>query len=217
VALYPLKYRLGEKHFDKNNFQIKMVSMKGKGCLRNVLVIFTLCLCFLLPLATISSAADICEECETNADCESGNCGFTKDDPDIKRCIPDDIGLGEVYECIFSVVDDVSGGGCFIATAAYGSLMAPHVKILRDFRDNFMLDNPVGKRFVRFYYNYSPPLADFIAKHDTLRTMVRISLFPVVGVCWIALKLGSPATVTLLLFLGISLMGIAGIMRKFKK
>jgi len=109
------------------------------------------------------------------------------------------------------------GGGCFIATAAYGSLMERHVRILRDFRDKFLLGNTVGDSFVHLYYTYSPPIADFIAEHDHLRTMVRISLLPVVGVCWVTLKLDPPATLTPLLFLGISLIGIAGIMRKFKK
>ena len=109
------------------------------------------------------------------------------------------------------------GGGCFIATAAYGSLMERHVRILRDFRDSFLLGNTVGNSFVHLYYTYSPPIADFIAEHDSLRAMVRISLLPVVGVCWVTLKLDPPATVTLLLFLGISLIGITGIMRKFKK
>ena len=194
-----------------------MVSMKGKGCLRNVLVIFTLCLCFLLPLAAISSAADICEECETNADCESGNCGFTKDDLDIKRCIPDDIGLDEGYECIFSVLDDVGGGGCFIATAAYGSLMEPHVKILRNFRDRFLLGNTLGDSFIRLYYTYSPPIADFISEHDNLRAIVRASLLPFVGMSWVALNMSPSATITLLLFFGISLICIVGITRKFKK
>lgn len=217
MALYPIKYRLGEKILIKNNFQIRMVSIKGKGCQRNVLVIFTLCLFFLLPLAAISSAADICEECETNADCESGNCGFTKDDLDIKRCIPDDIGADEVYDCIFSVVDDVGGGGCFIATAAYGSLMAPHVRILRNFRDRFLLGNNAGDSFVHLYYTFSPPIADFIAKHDSLRALVRISLLPVVGMSWVALKLGLLSTITLLLFFGISLTSIVWITRKFKK
>ncbi len=191
--------------------------MKGKGCQRNVLVIFTLCLCFLLPLAAISSAADICEECETNADCESGNCGFTKDDLDIKRCIPDDIGLDEGYECIFSVFDDVVGGGCFIATAAYGSLMAPHVKILRDFRDHFLLGNTVGDSFVRLYYTYSPPIADFIAEHDSLRTMVRISLLPVVGVSWIALKIGPLSTVALMLIFISCLIGMVWFGRRYNE
>jgi hypothetical protein len=92
-----------------------------------------------------------------------------------------------------------SGGGCFVATAAYGSLMEPHVKILREFRDRFLLDNTLGKRFVSLYYSYSPPIADVIAKHDSLRAMVRISLLPVVSVSWIALKIGPLPTVALML------------------
>ena len=73
------------------------------------------------------------------------------------------------------------GGGCFITTAAYGSPMASQVKLLRQFRDNFLLTNAIGKDFVHLYYTYSPPMADFIAKHDSLRAIVRISLFNVVG------------------------------------
>jgi hypothetical protein len=95
---------------------------------------------------------------------------------------------------------EVSGSdkGCFIATAAYGSLMEPHVKILRDFRDRFLLGNTMGLSLVRLYYNYSPPMADFIKKHDNLRAMVRISLLPVVGVSWIALKMDTLSTVALM-------------------
>gem|GEM_PF-1210534 len=54
------------------------------------------------------------------------------------------------------------GGGCFIATAAYGSLMEPHVRILRDFRNCFLLGNSMENRLVHFYYTYSPPIANFI-------------------------------------------------------
>ena len=100
------------------------------------------------------------------------------------------------------------GGGCFIATAAYGSLMEPHVKILREFRDRFMLHNLVGKGFVRLYYAYSPPVADFIKKHDGLRLTVRISLLPVVGVSWVAIKLGIFPTVVLMLLFSIGLIGL---------
>ena len=99
------------------------------------------------------------------------------------------------------------GGGCFIATAAYGSPMESHVKTLREFRDRFMLNNPVGKAFVDIYYNYSPPVADFIANHDTLRLVVRWSLFPVVGVSWMSINIGLTITMALTLLLLIMIVG----------
>lgn len=96
------------------------------------------------------------------------------------------------------------GGGCFIATAAYGSPMEPHVKVLRDFRDRFLLTNPVGKTFVDLYYNYSPPVVDFIARHDTVCLVVRWSLLPFVGVSWMAINHGPISTlVFILLFLSL--------------
>ena len=109
--------------------------------------------------------------------------------------------------------DGGGGGGCFIATAAYGSLMEPHVKILRDFRDRFLIGNTVGDSFVRLYYIYSPPIADFIAEHDSLRVMVRISLLPVVGVSWIALKIGCAPTVALMLFLSLGVIAFVSLRR----
>lgn len=96
--------------------------------------------------------------------------------------------------------NDSNDIGCFIATAAYGSLMEPQVKILRDFRDRFLFDNAAGRSLVRLYYKYSPPIANFIAKHDSLRAMVRISLLPVVGVSWIVLKIGPLSTAALMIF-----------------
>jgi hypothetical protein len=113
--------------------------------------------------------------------------------------------------------DSGDGGGCFIATAAYGSLMAPHVKILRDFRDRFLFGNTVGDSFVRLYYTYSPPLADIIEKHDSLRAMVRLSLLPVVGVSWIALKIGPLSTVALMLIFVFCLIGLVSLRRRYKE
>lgn len=72
------------------------------------------------------------------------------------------------------------GGGCFIATAAFGSYLDPHVMVLRHFRDDVLLQSKAGTVFVKFYYRYSPPIADFIAQHDTLRMMVRFALTPLI-------------------------------------
>jgi len=70
---------------------------------------------------------------------------------------------------------------CFIATAAYGTETASQLDILRDFRDQVLLENALGSRFVAAYYRVSPPVADFIAKHDFLRAVVREALLdPVV-------------------------------------
>ena len=56
----------------------------------------------------------------------------------------------------------------FIATAAYGSGMAPQVNVFRRFRDRFLIPTKLGRRFVRFYYKHSPKYAEIIAKNGTL-------------------------------------------------
>jgi hypothetical protein len=109
------------------------------------------------------------------------------------------------------------GGGCFIVTAAYGSLMEPHVKILSDFRDRILLNNSLGKGFVKVYYRYSPPIADFISKHDSLRTIVRTSLLPFVGFSWITLKIGLSSTVVLTFIFVFCFIGIVWFRRRLKE
>jgi len=97
---------------------------------------------------------------------------------------------------------------CFIATAAYGSPLDPHVKILRKFRDNHLLTNKLGRRFVRIYYSYSPAIADYISKHDTLKAITRFTLSPIIGLSWVSLKLGPIATLIMMIIFGVGLISI---------
>ncbi len=102
------------------------------------------------------------------------------------------------------------GGGCFIATASYGSLLEPHVRILRKFRDRYLLTNGPGKTVMTYYYKYSPPAADFISKHAGLRAVVCVFLLPFVGLSWMILKIGAGSTMLLLLLIGIGLSCLVG-------
>jgi hypothetical protein len=113
--------------------------------------------------------------------------------------------------------DGGGGGGCFIATAAYGSPMEEHVRILRDFRDRFLLTNPAGKVFVDIYYSYSPYIADFITEHETLRSAVRLGLLPFVGLSWVMLNIDPVAGLGFILFLCSGFIGLAGFARKSKR
>ena len=98
-------------------------------------------------------------------------------------------------------------GGCFIATAAYGSYLEPEVRLLRDFRDNRLLTNAPGQAFVRLYYRTSPPIADIIAENAALRFVTRVALTPLVY------SVKYPVPAALLFFLVI----IAPISQKIRK
>lgn len=91
------------------------------------------------------------------------------------------------------------GGGvsCFIATAAYGSPLHPHVQALRDFRDEHLLTNAPGRAFCAWYAEVSPPLAAFLNRHPTLKPPARLALAPLVYS--VAYPRAAPCVVLLLL------------------
>jgi len=85
---------------------------------------------------------------------------------------------------------DGDGDGCFIATAAYGSPLAPQVRLLREVRDQYLLPYRPGRAAVRAYYALSPPLADAVRRSAPLRVAVRVALTPLLG--WAAIMLWAP-------------------------
>jgi uncharacterized repeat protein (TIGR02543 family) len=92
-------------------------------------------------------------------------------------------------------------GGCFIATAAYGSPLHPHLDILRDFRDKYLMPNGFGRKLVELYYRYSPSIASFIAGHKLLKAAVRVNLLPVIAFSSLVVHFGPAATAVVLVFM----------------
>ena len=73
-------------------------------------------------------------------------------------------------------------GGCLIATAAFGSEMAPQVQLLREIRDNTVLQTESGTSFMtgfnQFYYSFSPTVADYERENPTFKEAVKLTLTP---------------------------------------
>jgi hypothetical protein len=107
------------------------------------------------------------------------------------------------------VVGSSSNSGCFIATAAYGSYMEPHVMTLRHFRDSYLLTNRLGTTLVEAYYKYSPPMANYIAQHGVLRSAVRVGLTPLVGFSWLAMNYGMMYALAMLFSMLTIIIGVA--------
>ena len=78
-----------------------------------------------------------------------------------------------------------AGQGCLIATATYGSELAPEVQLLRNFRDNSIMKTQAGSNFMiafnAWYYSFSPYVANYLAGHWVERTIMKGVLYPLVG------------------------------------
>lgn len=84
---------------------------------------------------------------------------------------------------VSKTVVEAMESGCFIATAAYGSPLAPEIDVLRRFRDTKMRPHRAGKWMIDAYERCSPPVADVIGRHPIARLWVRrVLLSPMIQV-----------------------------------
>jgi len=81
--------------------------------------------------------------------------------------------------------NEEGGGGCLIATAAFGSEMAPQVQFLREIRDNTVLQTESGISFMagfnQFYYSFSPAIADYERENPAFKEAVKLTLTPLLA------------------------------------
>jgi len=77
------------------------------------------------------------------------------------------------------------GGGCLIATATFGSEMAPQVQQLRELRDNSLLSTQTGTTFMagfnQLYYSFSPTIADLERQHPAFKEAVKLAITPMIS------------------------------------
>ena len=77
------------------------------------------------------------------------------------------------------------GGGCLIATATFGSELSPQVQLLREIRDNTILQTESGTTFMtgfnQFYYSFSPAIANYERENPAFKETVKITLTPLLA------------------------------------
>lgn len=127
------------------------------------------------PFSSLNSAS----ECISNAGCGSQKMGEIKSEV--------------TYQCIKSMSSQPKNqtekdskstfqGGCLIATAAFGSELAPQVQQLRELRDDVLLQTESGSAFMsgfnELYYSFSPTIADWERQNPIFKEAVKIGITP---------------------------------------
>ena len=82
------------------------------------------------------------------------------------------------------------GGGCLIATAAFGSALSPQVQFLRNFRDQHVMSTSAGSSFMEvfnhFYYSFSPAVADYERENPIFKNTIRYAIYPLLGILYLS-------------------------------
>ncbi|MEX0764013.1 MAG: CFI-box-CTERM domain-containing protein [Nitrosopumilaceae archaeon] len=91
------------------------------------------------------------------------------------------------------IIMEAKKQGCFIATAAMGSELHPHVQLLREYRDSFILKSEYKEPFLRIldiYYSFSPAIADLMEKNRFAKSLIKyLIVYPIVVSIKILIKL----------------------------
>jgi hypothetical protein len=107
---------------------------------------------------------------------------FTPITPEI---VSFDIIVGEASAQLTNPSNEEEGGGCLIATAAYGSELSPQVQLLREIRDNKLMNTEAGSAFMgtfnEMYYSFSPTIADMQRDSPIFNEVVKLGLTPMLS------------------------------------
>ncbi len=143
------------------------------------------------------------QQCASGEVLVNGQCVLKEPEP---QC-----GAGTHLENGLCVPDETGGGGCLIATATYGSELAPQVQFLREVRDNTVLSTSSGTAFMtsfnEFYYSFSPTIADWERQNPAFKEAVKLFITPMISSLSIMTLADSGSEVEVLAF-GISVIAL---------
>ena len=122
-----------------------------------------------------------------------------------------------------------NGGGCLIATATYGTELAPQVQLLREIRDNSLLQTESGTSFMStfndIYYTFSPTIADYERENPYFKEAVKLAITPMISTLSLMENADSESEVlgigislialNLRMYIGIQSVVIIGIRKRF--
>jgi len=103
----------------------------------------------------------------------------------VVNCGPGTESVNGVCQVVQTQESEEEGGGCLIATAAYGSELAPQVQMLREIRDNQLMNTESGSAFMstfnEAYYSFSPIIADMERESPVFKEIVKLGLTPMLS------------------------------------